>query len=392
MKLRPAPDATVPTRPSSLLLPLILLLLLVLPQAAAAQRADAFQSRASEPAIRASERAEVEAALQQQGRARIIVEIVPEQNREPESALNEAQIQAQRARIGRNLRRFSASVEARAAQRTDPQGRPAVEIHHHFETVPYVVMTVDSAAFAHLLERDEVRNIQPDRLDEPQMDDTVGLTGASQAWTAGYTGDGQSVVIMDTGTQLDHPNLSANMETDACFSSNVSELSASSLCLNGDTERTGGNTFDCGIEDGFSPCRHGTHVAGTVAGTGSGFSGMAPDAGLIPIQVFTKFDDADICGGTAPCVLAYTSDQMKGYEYVYTTLMQTYDIAAINVSLGGGQYENTCDYDARKPLIDQLREANIATIIASGNNGSTSSGIAPGCISSAVTVGSTTKS
>ena len=51
-----------------------------------------------------------------------------------------------------------------------------------------------------------------------------------------------------------------------------------------------------------------------------------------------------------------------------------------------------CDSDLRKPSIDQLRSLGVATIIASGNDGF-SDGIGfPACISSAVSVGSTTKS
>lgn len=348
--------------------------------------------RNSEPEaiVMTADRSYMEARLEEYGQVRIIVEISPAQARQLETELSRAQIQAQRAVIGRSLRRFSASVQEKAESRP---GEPSLaKVHHHFETVPYVVMSVDAITLNELEQRDDVQRIQPDRLEKPQMNETTVLTGANEVWDTGYTGSGQSVVVIDTGTQLDHPNLAANIETDACFSSNVSEFEASSLCTDGAAEQTGGGSYDCTISGEFSPCRHGTHVSGTIAGTGAGFSGMAPDAGLIPVQVFSRFDDASICGGTTPCTLAFVSDQMKAYEYIYTTLRHEYDIAAINVSLGGGEYEQTCDYEQRKPLIDQLREVNIATIAASGNNGSTSFGIAPSCISSVVTVGSTTKS
>ena len=44
-----------------------------------------------------------------------------------------------------------------------------------------------------------------------------------------------------------------------------------------------------------------------------------------------------------------------------------------------------------KPFIDNLRAAGIATVIASGNDGSTNQLSAPACVSSAVSVGATTK-
>ncbi len=57
----------------------------------------------------------------------------------------------------------------------------------------------------------------------------------------------------------------------------------------------------------------------------------------------------------------------------------------------GAQYFDVCDTDARKPVVDKLRGVGIATVIASGNNGWSVSTGAPGCISSAITVGSTDK-
>jgi subtilisin family serine protease len=98
------------------------------------------------------------------------------------------------------------------------------------------------------------------------------------------------------------------------------------------------------------------------------------------------------CGSTTPCVLTYTSDQILGLEQVYA-LRNTYNIAAVNMSLGGGRYfsQATCDATnaAIKSIIDTLRSVNIPTIIASGNNGFVDSMDAPACISSAISVGAT---
>jgi hypothetical protein len=89
-------------------------------------------------------------------------------------------------------------------------------------------------------------------------------------------------------------------------------------------------------------------------------------------------------------VRTYNSDQIKGLERVYA-LRNAYTIDAVNMSLGGGQYTANCDaaQSARKAAIDNLRSANIATIIASGNDGFTGSMGAPACISTAISVGST---
>lgn len=64
------------------------------------------------------------------------------------------------------------------------------------------------------------------------------------------------------------------------------------------------------------------------------------------------------------------------------------------MSLGGGP-GNASNCDAENPaftaIVKKLRKAGIATVIASGNNGFDGAVSRPGCVSAAVTVGSTTK-
>ena len=66
------------------------------------------------------------------------------------------------------------------------------------------------------------------------------------------------------------------------------------------------------------------------------------------------------------------------------------------MSLGGGGFTSqaACDAanSARKAIIDSLRSVGIATVISSGNDGLTNALGEPGCISSAVSVGASTKS
>ena len=70
-------------------------------------------------------------------------------------------------------------------------------------------------------------------------------------------------------------------------------------------------------------------------------------------------------------------------------------MAAVNMSLGGEVYLSPaeCDADngATKAIIDTLRSVGIATVAAAGNKGAANGIGAPGCISSAISVGSTTK-
>ena len=245
-------------------------------------------------------------------------------------------------------------------------------------------------------------DVVEDRLNEPYQDepaskdlDSVNLAESSpliQAptmWANRFTGSGQTVAVLDTGVDSSHPFLGGRVTEEACYS-------LTSNCPNGSTTQTGpGSGVNCTYA--ASGCRHGTHVAGIAAGQGSNFSGVAKGADVMAVQVFSRFTGTHCEGGEDPCTLSHTSDQMKGLERVYD-LRSTRDFSSVNMSLGGGRYYSNCDMQesASKAVIDNLRSEGIATVIAtviaSGNNGFTDSMGTPACISSAVSVGSTTES
>ncbi|MBI3742016.1 MAG: S8 family serine peptidase, partial [Chloroflexi bacterium] len=83
-------------------------------------------------------------------------------------------------------------------------------------------------------------------------------------------------------------------------------------------------------------------------------------------------------------------DIIQGLQQVYT-YASSYTIASANMSLGGGSYTSNCDSAdaATKTAIDNLRSIKIATVIASGNESKTNAISSPGCISTAISVGST---
>jgi subtilisin family serine protease len=266
-----------------------------------------------------------------------------------------------------------------------------------FKYIPYMAMEVDEAALVELQQIPTVTSIQEDVPVPPTLLQSVPLINANDVWAAGYDGSGVAVAVLDTGVDKTHGFLDAGkVVSEACYSTNSTHYGSTSLCPGGVPESTAvGSGVNCDTTDiPGSGCKHGTHVAGIAAGTGGteGLEGVAPGANVIAIKVFSRFTGTNCSPGTSPCVLSYPSDQIKGLERVYE-LRSTYNIAAANMSLGGGEYPNqsVCDSDnaATKAAIDNLRSVTIATVISSGNDGYTNALGAPGCISTAVSVGAT---
>jgi len=116
--------------------------------------------------------------------------------------------------------------------------------------------------------------------------------GAGEAWTQS-DGAGVLVAILDTGLQLDHPDLAANVWT------NPGEVAGNGI----DDDRSGviDDVHGASMFDGSANVAddngHGTHVAGIVAarqGNGIGGSGLAPGAKILPVKVL----DSNMSGTT----------------------------------------------------------------------------------------------
>ncbi len=274
----------------------------------------------------------------------------------------------------------------------------AGETVQSFETMPVVTLKVDRSGLDRLSAQPGVVSVTEDVPVPPSLDESVPVIGADQASAQGMTGAGSVVAVLDTGVATHHPFLKDRVISEACFSPIDPDLTATSLCPDGTDHQEGTGTADSGTGPcaTIAECDHGTHVAGIVAGNGEGITGapkrgVAPGANIIALQVFSKFDSEDVCGpGAAPCVLSFTSAQLAALEKVLQLRQSGTPVVAANLSLGAGRYATACENDARKPAIDNLLAAGVATVVAAGNDGYTDAVSAPGCVASAVTVGATT--
>jgi subtilisin len=310
----------------------------------------------------------------QKGAARVIVGF--KGDFQTEGALIESSVGEQRRKIKDKQENF---LTRHAAKRLDKVKK--------FEIIPFLAFEADASALQQIEADPQVESIEEDELAAPTLAESTVLTGATTAWSQGFSGSGQAVAVLDTGVDKNHSFLSGKVVSEACYSSIYSD--STSVCPGGVTESVDvGSGVNCATT--IAGCAHGTHVAGIVAGRGSSFSGVAKDANIISIQVFSSINNTTDCGSSpVPCALSYTSDQLKALERV-RVLSSSMKIAAVNMSLGGGQYTSNCDAEqpSRKAIIDTLRSLGIATVIASGNDGYTSAISAPACVSSAVSVGS----
>lgn len=276
------------------------------------------------------------------------------------------------------------------------------DVLKQYDLFPILLVEADAAALLDLVSDPRVIGVQQDIARRPALASTIPLVNADDVQGFGYDGTGAAVAILDTGIDRDHPFYTGRLVSEACFSA---ASGGTSLCPGGSNSQTGAGSADADIpicyDGGSNICDHGTHVAGIAAGdaasdpTNAPGSGVAPNADIVAIQVFSRFDDPSDCDPSdpdpsdAPCVRTWDSDQISGLQQVLALNgMLASDIIAANMSLGGGQNMTACDGDSRKTAIDALLAADIATVISAGNADVNNAVAAPGCISTAVTVGS----
>jgi uncharacterized repeat protein (TIGR01451 family) len=309
-----------------------------------------------------------------------------------------AAVGQQRAAIAQAQR----SLEAELAP-FDPRTRRS------YQTIPFMSLSVNAHALQHLLNSPRIISIEEVQLYEPTLMSTGQWIGSLNTWDsgfAGFGGQGYSVAIIDTGIDRDHPffqrggpNGNVNRVVDeACFSDSGGN-GGDSLCPNGTNVQYGeGAAHVVGVAncyDNLNPmsgdqiCDHGTHVAGIAAGQDEddgtpGYNGVAPMAGIVAVQAAHRNNDCD----GSPCARFWSDDTIAGLDWIRVYSDTHTNVAAVNMSLGGGFHWTPCTGDAERTAIQNLKASGIATVISAGNNHWTWATGSPGCIPEAVTVSS----
>ncbi|MER6447624.1 S8 family peptidase [Streptomyces venezuelae] len=181
---------------------------------------------------------------------------------------------------------------------------------------------------------------------QANLERSTKQVAATAAWAAGYDGKGTKVAVLDTGTDLDHPDLRGRVLASENFTDSDT-----------DADRQG----------------HGTHTISTVGGSGAesggARKGVAPAAGLLSGKVLND-------GG-------YGLDSwiIAGMEWAVESRADV-----VSMSLGDPS-RTACD-DPLAAAAERLSRQGPLFVVAAGNSGPGNNTVSsPGCAASVLTVG-----
>ena len=190
----------------------------------------------------------------------------------------------------------------------------------------------------------------------------------------GYDGSGVTVAIIDTGIDGNHSGLDDQDDDPSTYDPKIIGFYDA---VNNPSLTNGTEVFP------YDDQGHGTHCAGTTAGTGAPtfeHPGMAPQANLVGVKVL----DAGGSGSFATVMAGMQWTVDHRYEY---------NIRAASMSLGGpGAIEWTSsEEDSVNRYANEMVRAGVAMFIAAGNNGVSAQIGTPGSAEDVITVGALDK-
>lgn len=197
-----------------------------------------------------------------------------------------------------------------------------------------------------------VEKIWLDRQVVSLLDDSAPQIGAPEAWQSGFTGEGITIAVLDSGIDTTHPDLAGVVVQEANFTDDPTT-----------TDEAG----------------HGTHVAATIAGTGAAsdgqYRGIAYGAELLNGKVLNAAGSGTLSG------------VIQAMEWA---VAQGADIVNLSLGVRGSYTDGT---DPASQAVNRLTEEHgVLFVISAGNEGGEGTITTPAAADKALTVGAVDKS
>ena len=254
---------------------------------------------------------------------------------------------------------------------------PSWRFHH----IPIIAGTIETELLDELLEVEGVVFLTLNGELRIALDNAIGIHHVDTVWDYGYTGEGISIAIIDTGIDPLHVGLN---DFDDDPTTNDPKVVAFYDALDDSGDDGSGET------EPYDDQGHGSHCAGISAGTGAvdenpmggddskPYRGVAPDAWLVGVKVLDS-------GGSGSF-----AEVMRGMEWTIDNKIK-YNIRAASMSLGGvWLVELTQEQEERVThLANEMVAAGISLMIAAGNSAAYGTIGTPGAAKDVITVGST---
>lgn len=274
---------------------------------------------------------------------------------------------SQHLRVSRGLKFNDAHIRSEEAKELNKLKQavmgefryPDVTILHQYENLPLLHIKTSSVVMIRALQsHPRVVALHENKKLRMFLAQSAPLIQQDKALTLSADGQGTSVAVLDSGVDY------TNSAFGSCTAPGVP--SGCRVVYSADTAPEDGLLDDDG---------HGTNVAGIVAGIATASS----------IVSFDVFDGAT---ASSSDIIAAIDDTIG--------LKDTYNIVAINLSLGGDLYQEPCGGGGGGPpsqrnpyeaSIDSARANGILTVASSGNDSLSDAIAMPACTPGAVSVG-----
>ena len=250
------------------------------------------------------------------------------------------------------------------------------ELEFRYWLIDSIAGTVELNKIHELVDLPGVVFVELDGILGIQMEDVVPAHGVDLVWQdTGYTGEGVTMAIIDTGIDGNHTALD---DLDDDNTTNDPKIVAFYDAINNPGATNGTEIFP------YDDNGHGTHCAGITAGTGAPdyrHIGVAPRANLVGVKVLD--------GGGSGSFAAV----MAGMEWTVEKRHE-FNIRAASMSLGAltGAIEWTSsEEESVNRMANEMMRAGVTLFIAAGNSGGTATIGTPGSAEDVITVGSLDK-